>query len=447
MGVRLAYDKGSIIIQGDVHVPFSRWDERSRCYRALGFHYRDMLSFLEDFEVEDLVLDLIPSPGFELKAHRLRDYQRKAVDAWLIDKRGVVVLPTGAGKTLVAVHIIAELGVPALIVAPTLDLVDQWRKTLRESFNVDVGCYCGGEKTLRPLTVATYDSAYLQAEYLGNKFMLLVFDEVHHLPSEGYRQIAELSAVPYRLGLTATYAREDGLHSELPRLVGGVVYEEKISKLAGKHLADYRLERINTELTGEERAEYDRNYSIYLNFLRSSGMKLRTPRDFRFFVMRSGRDPKAREALLARNRARMIALNSESKMHVLSDLLDRHRGDRVIIFTEHNDLVKRISRRFLIPSITHKTQRDERVDVLSKFRDGVYSKIVSSRVLDEGVDVPEASIGVILSGSGSKRAFTQRLGRILRKKDGKKAILYEVVSKETGEVHTSYRRKSKDVRK
>jgi len=447
MDVRLSYDKGSILVRGNVHVPNSRWDERSKCYRTLALYYGDISDYLEDFDVEDNVLDLIPCPAFKLKSRKkLRDYQKAAIEAWTLNKRGVIVLPTGSGKTLVAVHVIAELNVSSLVVVPTLDLVRQWQSVLHKAFGVEIGCYSGEEHRLAPITVATYDTAYLQAERLGNKFMLLVFDEVHHLPSEGYRHIAEMFASPYRMGLTATFKREDGLHTELPRLVGGVVFEEKISKLAGKHLAEYYLEKIYTDLTEEERGEYDKHYSFYRNYLKSHNISLRTPRDFRFFIMRTGRDPEARKALLARHKARLVALNSSSKMRVLTELLDKHREDRVIIFTQYNELVKRISHQFFIPSITHKTSKDERADALSRFREGAYSKIVSSKVLDEGVDVPEANVGIILSGTGSKREFTQRLGRILRKKEGKHAILYEVVSKETTEVGTSYRRKSKDVK-
>ena len=456
MAVHLSYHRGSILIRG-THVPNSRWDERSKCYRALALHYPDILNYLKgtlneyasDFivrdgmDIEDEVLDPIPCPRFKPPGYKLREYQRKAVDSWLKSKRGIIVLPTGSGKTLVAVHIIFELNVPSLIVVPTLDLVRQWRSVLRESFDMEIGEYSGEEKILRPLTVATYDTAYLCAEELGNKFLLLVFDEVHHLPSEGYRHIAEMFCSPYRLGLTATYEREDGLHGELPRLVGGVVFEEKISRLSGKHLAEYSLKRIYTELTDEEKIEYKKNYNYYRNYLRTHNISLRNPRDFKFFIMRTGRDPEARKALLARHRARKIALNSSSKLRVLSRLLQKHSKDRVIIFTEHNDLVRMISHKFLIPSIIHTTRKEERQDVLKKFKQGIYPRIVSSKVLDEGVDVPEANIGIILSGTGSKREFIQRLGRILRKKENKKAVLYEIVSRETTEVRSSYRRRTK----
>ncbi|HDH41063.1 MAG TPA: ATP-dependent helicase, partial [Candidatus Altiarchaeales archaeon] len=215
------------------------------------------------------------------------------------------------------------------------------------------------------------------------------------------------------------------------------------SRLSGKHLAEYSLKRIYTELTDEEKIEYKKNYNYYRNYLRTHNISLRNPRDFKFFIMRTGRDPEARKALLARHRARKIALNSSSKLRVLSRLLQKHSKDRVIIFTEHNDLVRMISHKFLIPSIIHTTRKEERQDVLKKFKQGIYPRIVSSKVLDEGVDVPEANIGIILSGTGSKREFIQRLGRILRKKENKKAVLYEIVSRETTEVRSSYRRRTK----
>ncbi|MDD5236026.1 MAG: helicase-related protein, partial [Methanocellales archaeon] len=210
----------------------------------------------------------------------------------------------------------------------------------------------------------------------------------------------------------------------------------------GKHLSNYTLKRVKTELTPEEVEEYEKQHHIYTNYLRTHNIVLRTPRDFRYFVMRTGRDIKAREALLARHRARMIALNSRSKLDKLREILEKHHSDRILIFTEHNLLVQEISKRFLIPSITHKTPRDERTEILDNFRSEKYRVIVTSKVLDEGIDVPEANVAIVLSGSGSSREFIQRLGRILRKKEGKSAIMYEVVSRKTSEVGTSRKRRT-----
>ena len=224
-------------------------------------------------------------------------------------------------------------------------------------------------------------------------------------------------------------------------MFGGKVFEMPVAKLAGKHLSNYTVERVKTELTPEEEKEYKKQNYIYTNYLRTHNIVLRTPKDFQYFVMRTGRDPHAREALLARHRARMIALNSRSKLDKLREILEKHHSDRILIFTEHNLLVQEISKRFLIPSITHKTPRKERTEILDNFRSEKYRVIVTSKVLDEGIDVPEANVAIVLSGSGSSREFIQRLGRILRKKEGKKAIMYEIVSRKTSEVRTSRKRR------
>jgi len=156
--------------------------------------------------------------------------------------------------------------------------------------------------------------------------------------------------------------------------------------------------------------------------------------------MRTGRDRNARKALLARNRALEIALNSQTKIEALQKTLSENPSERVLIFTQHNQLVYRISRELLIPSITHKTAKEERSEILHNFKTGNYRTIVTSKVLDEGIDVPDATMAIILSGTGSTREFIQRLGRILRKREGKKAGLVEIVSRQTAETRLSQRR-------
>jgi len=167
---------------------------------------------------------------------------------------------------------------------------------------------------------------------------------------------------------------------------------------------------------------------------------MKSPRDFQRFIMITGRDPNAREALLARNRALKIALNSQEKIKTLAKLLETNKSEKTLIFTLHTDLVYKISRMFLIPAITYLTPKEERREILENFRKGNYQTIATSQVLDEGIDVPDATAGYILSGTGSTRAYIQRLGRLLRKVEGKKARLVEIVSKETMEVRMSHRR-------
>jgi DNA or RNA helicases of superfamily II len=385
------------------------------------------------------VLDLIQSPELTTEIE-LRGYQQQALNRWLSERRGVVVLPTGAGKTYVGIEAIAETNHSAFVIVPTLDLVDQWKSEL-EMFNVPIGEYTGREKTLKPITISTYDSAYNHAEKLGNRFKLLVFDEVHHLASESYRQIAQLFAAPFALGLTATFEREDDKHEVLGELLGGKIYEIETAELTGEYLSEYTVERITVELTPKEREMYDENVETFRNYLISTDITMRGPEDFQKVVLRSGNDPRAWRAVRSRNEARQIAYSSESKLDELAILLEQHRDDRIIIFTRYNDLVYDVSNRFFIPSITYTTDKDERQHILKRFRNHTYDAIVSSQVLNEGIDVPDANIGVILSGTGSSREYRQRLGRILRP-SGDTAHLYEIVSSGTGEIRTSTRRKS-----
>ncbi|MGH9917259.1 MAG: DEAD/DEAH box helicase, partial [Nitrososphaerales archaeon] len=394
----LSYDKGTILIRSDAKVPYSTWDDRVRAFRAQGLYYREILEFLKKSElstIKDSVEDLPPCPELKCRTVTMRGYQKRSLGAWdKAGRRGVIVLPTGAGKTVIAMKAIELVNQPAVVIVPTLDLLEQWRKRVQEELGIqEVGVYGGGENTVRAVTICTYDSAYIRAGELGNRFSLLIFDEVHHLPGESFRQIAEMFTAPYRVGLTATYEREDMLHLELPRLIGGVVYRLKPEDLAGRYLSDFRLEKVNVELTADEKEEYERNYKAFTHYLEENRIWLNSPIAFQRFIMRSGRDPQARRALLARNRALSIAFNSEAKLDRLEEILHTNPDERVLVFTQHNDLVYKISRRFLLPFITHTTAKEERFDVLKSFREGSYRAIVTSKVLDEGIDVPEASIG------------------------------------------------------
>ena len=255
--MNITYHKGTLLLNGDYNIPNTRWDARSRCYRAQAMYYRDILYYLKHSRIpyDDTVLELIHCP--ELYAPlRLRGYQKTATERWMHQQKGVIVMPTGSGKTVVALKLIEQINAPVFIVVPTLDLVRQWKEALH-LFKVDIGEYTGDNKDIQAITVSTYDSAYLNAENLGNRFKFLIFDEVHHLPAEGYQQIAEMFAAPFRLGLTATYEREDGRHREIPRLIGGKVYEIHTDELTGKYLSPYETKKIFVALTEEEELEYE----------------------------------------------------------------------------------------------------------------------------------------------------------------------------------------------
>lgn len=445
----LRYENGTVRVEGDPDdwPPVVEADPRAGdgVGRVPAHRYADLLRTCREcgVDVDDAVLDLSPVEADLRTGYELRAYQREALDAWeRADRRGVVELPTGAGKTVVGLAAIAAVDGPALVVVPTVDLLEQWRRELERDFAVAVGQLGGGRQRLEPLTVATYDSAYLRADGVGDRFRLAVFDEVHHLGAEGYREIARLLAAPARLGLTATFERPDGGHEAVRELVGDVVVRLDPDDLAGEHLAPYDVRRVPVELTDEEREAYERNQETFTDYLARSNVDMRSGADYRKLVLRSGSDPEAREALLAKQRARETVYNSDAKLDALATILDRHRDDRTIVFTAHNDLAHRVAERFLMPAITHHTGADERRRTLSRFRDGTYARVVSSNVLDEGVDVPDATVAVVLSGSGSEREFTQRLGRVLRpSEDRERAVLYEVVADGTAEENVAERRR------
>src|SRR5690606_3669962 len=266
-------------------------------------------------------------------------------------------------------------------------------------------------------------------------------DECHHLPGPSYRLAADCCLAPYRLGLTATPERQDGAERDLDELVGPIVYRRDIRELAGDYLADYETVKVRVRLSEEERELYLDARTTYLDFLRESRIDLSAPGGWTRFIGATSKSTEGRRALLAYRRQRQIAQASSAKLRVLERLLDSHRKDRVLIFTSDNATVHRISRSFLIPAITHQTRVKERHDILEGFNAGTFPFLVTSRVLNEGVDVPAANVAIVLSGTGSVREHVQRLGRILRRGPEKRAILYELIAEDTAEESTSARRR------
>lgn len=374
-----------------------------------------------------------------------RPYQLEALGNWLAEgSAGVVVLPTGAGKTFVAAMAIHETGVWTLVVVPTIDLLQQWREALSAALSWsldDIGLFGGGTKEIKPITIMTYDSAALYPREL-RRFALLVFDECHHLPAPTYRFIAECAFTPVRLGLSATPERSDMAHTDLDALIGPEVYRRSPTELTeGRYLAQFEEHRVEVALSADDEARYTEQRGIYRDFLRKRRISIRSPEDFQQkIIYMSARDAEARAAMLAWREARDIAMNAPAKYAEIERILQRHSSDQVILFSEYNQVVDEVSRRFCVPSITYKTPAEERRIVLERFRAGQYSKLVTGRVLNEGVDVPDCRVAIIVSGNSTKREYIQRLGRILRPK-ADQAVLYELVTSGTTEEQMAQRRR------
>lgn len=412
----------------------------------------DVLAPLDARSPEDGArLMLVPEQALDappVLALAPRPYQREAMQRWLqAGGRGVVVLPTGAGKTVVAMMAIEALGARTLIVVPTIELLAQWRAALVERLGLPedlVGVVGGGRRELRPLTVITYQSAMAPARRLTD-FGLLIFDEVHHLPAASYRRIPRAVQAPYMLGLSATTERMDGRDGDLDALVGPEVYRKLPVELArDNHIAQYVEKRIFVDLSAEERMRYDLLVAEYRWYLAGRrGHTAPGAAAFQDLIRRSASDPAARRALQAHHQARLIALHAEAKIALVGELLRTHRHEKVIVFSEFNAIVDRISRQLLLPAITYRTPARERRLILERFRAGTYSKLVTGRVLNEGVDVPDASVAIVVSGSAATREYIQRLGRVLRPKPTG-AILYELISRQTSESRTAARRRPRE---
>jgi superfamily II DNA or RNA helicase len=444
---KIKFESGTLILEGasETHsVPKAFiWDKRTWQYRAPGYLYRQIIKEL--IRTKTLYLDEAKNYytfDFKQKFHLApRPYQTASIEAWRNNERcGVIVLPTGAGKTHVATMAIEICKRQTLVVVPTIDLMNQWYDLLLSTFDAEIGLIGGGFYEIGAITVTTYASAFRHQERIGNQFGLVIFDECHHLPSEGFKYAAEFAIAPFRLGLSATPERADGNNSLLEELVGKFVYRIEAQQLAGEYLADYIVERVEVDLTDEERDTYQRQRDIFRKFVRANNIPFSSINGWKTFVMRSARSEDGRRAMKAYRESKKIALGTNAKLRVLQDLLIRHKHDKVLIFTAENEMVYRISNNFLVPAITHETNIKERRFWLEAFNKGDVLALATSKVLNEGVNIPDARVAIILSGSGSSREHIQRLGRILRKKENKQAILYEVITRNTTEEHISRRR-------
>jgi superfamily II DNA or RNA helicase len=447
---KLTYDRGTLILhpppRGKDWLDYATWDDRIEKFRVPALQYRSLLTTLNRTQtpiVDEarVYQDLNLVPRLEMRPY---PHQQEALTAWETDgKRGVVVLPTAAGKTYLAQLAMQVVQRSTLVMVPTLDLMHQWYAHLLAAFpDAEVGLLGGGSRDRTAILVATYDSAAIHADSLGNLYGLLIFDECHHLPSDFHRVIAESAIAPYRLGLTATPERSDGKHEDLTYLIGPEVYRTSAAALSGSALAQHQAQQIRVKLSVQERARYDELIQTRNCFLQAKGIFLGSLPGWQQFVRESARSKVGRRAMLAHREARAIAFGTTGKLRVLADLLAQHYPERTLIFTDDNATVYRISQTFLIPAITHQTAVKERHDILRKFKSGEYPTLVASRVLNEGVDVPDARIAIVLSGTGSTREYIQRLGRVLRKgrDDSKLALLYEVVAEATTEEGTVRRR-------
>jgi superfamily II DNA or RNA helicase len=441
--MRMIFDRGTLLLRGDLtdagSLPGVLWDPRVETWRARACYYKELSNELARRHVDfhDEVRPQLENPP-PIAHPELRPYQAAAIASWeLSGRRGIIALPTGAGKTRTAIAGIARSRLRTLILVPTRVLMAQWAKILTETAQEPIGEYGDGSRIERPVTVATFASALLHMETLGNRFDLLVVDEVHHFGSGAGDESLEMCAAVARLGLSATPPDDDARRARLDELIGPEVYRASIEELAGRYLASFQLITISVGLTPAERQAYDAETSVFRPVCRAF-FKTAPEASWSDFVTAASKSDEGRRALAAWRCSHAIVRYTKEKRSIVNDLLLKHGDSRILVFAADNDTAYAVAKEHLVQPITCDIGPRERALALQRFSEGELRILVSARVLNEGIDVPAADIAIVVGGSQGSREYIQRVGRVLRPSEGKKAVVYDLVTRNTFEVRRAH---------
>ena len=418
--------------------------QRGKGYKVKPYMIYDVISELEHYGFKIIDKDDVLSPKKlprQIKfTGELRNYQKAALDKWTENrKKGIIALPTGSGKTIIAIAAIALVGVYSLIVVFTKDQLMQWIDRIMEFMNANelVGAYYGDEKSLRPITVTTYQTAFKKINIFSTKFDFLVVDEAHHLPADKFRAIAMGSSAIYRMGLSATVAREDGKHEEIFPLMGGVVYSKRASELVQEgYLAPFVVRTVYAQLTPMEKKTYD--------VLRKEYRRHSLGRRFEEVLRLAQKgDPHAIQAVRINAKIKNILAMSEGKMKTIERIVndELRKGSKILVFTQYKTQAEKIAERLNALLLHGDLDTKTRKAVLNKFKTMDSGVLVVTTLGDEGLDIPDVNVGILASGTSSSRQFIQRLGRLVRPKSGKNAVLYDIVLKGTSEEYQARKRR------
>jgi DNA excision repair protein ERCC-3 len=399
-----------------LQVPASRRGHVKQALVKAGYPAEDLVGYVEG---ESLSFELLDTTRAGLP-FRVRRYQQEASEIFWAGGAdaggaGVIVLPCGAGKTIVGMAVMEKIKANTLILTPSTVAARQWREELLDKTSVSedlIGEYSGQRKEIRPITVTTYQilthrkrgtkgkNLPLAEEFPhfglfnANNWGLIIYDEVHLLPAPVFRITAELQA-RRRLGLTATLVREDGREEDVFSLIGPKKYDVPWHDLERQGwIAPASCYEIRVGMPEDERMDYimaDRRHKYH------------------------------------------VAADNSNKLDILDELLGYHEGDRVLVIGMYLDQLHKVAERYDFPIITGKTKVAEREELYERFRTGEVKTLVVSKVANFSVDLPDANVAIQISGTfGSRQEEAQRLGRILRpKSDGSTAYFYSIVSKET----------------
>lgn len=445
MSAVIRFDRGTVIVEGPHELVSSApgviWDERTACFRAPAFRYRELRQHFAMHKLSDAVGAAMSRCAHGWKRPALRPYQADALGAWLPSRRGILVMPTGSGKTRMALAIMAHLAVPSLVLCPTRMLLSMWAQEIHRWYDGAVGVVGDDTAAVEDVTVMTFEGACRHLDTAGNRFGLVVVDEVHHVGSGMGAEGLEMCAASARLGLTAT-AQEPGSEAltRLGTLVGPPVYEGSLASLmAGTHLAELTLTRISVSLDAEEAVTYER-LTRSLRDLRQQSAHAVPAILWEDFARSLTRSVGGRRALREYREGIALASFPRAKRATLGILLERHRDDRVLVFTSTAEHAHAIARDHLVPVISGDTGRAERDWILRMFAEGKLRAIVSARILNEGLDVPDANVAIVVAGALGAREHGQHVGRILRPAPGKQAFVYELATVHTTDAPTANRR-------
>ncbi|AFH42737.1 DEAD/DEAH box helicase [Fervidicoccus fontis] len=425
------------------------YEREKKIFKVYPGKYFDLLKKAKDIglEIENktgLPDSLKMSKKINFKGE-LRNYQKEALESWKNNSsRGIIALPTGSGKTVIGAAAIAELGEMTLIITYTKEQLLQWMEMLKNFTDIPqsmIAAFYSEEKRIAPITISTYQTAFRHIKTLAYRFSLLVVDEVHHLPADKFKTIALGMYSPHRLGLSATVIREDGKHVELFPLMGGVIYYKTPQELVEKgFLSPYASYIVKVGLSKEEEEKYEKLKNIY------KALTLGIPFAEVLKRAKSG-DSRMAKALKIHNEMVQIYQKAKAKEEAVKKIVEQElkNGSKILVFTQYVEQAEKLGNMLGAPVLTGSTETKLRKKILEDFKKAQSGVLVLTTVGDEGLDIPDVNVGIIVAGTGSRRQFVQRLGRLLRPKPEKTAKLYEIVTKGTAEESLARKRKKLEI--
>lgn len=416
------------------------WDPRVNSYRAPAWKFNSILTNFAklQYTINEKITQKFKLAGYQKKTIELRHYQAEAHRHWYLhDCRGVVVMPTGTGKTRLALFAINELQLKTLILVPTRVLLYQWHHELKEKLEIPIGILGDGKNVIHSITVSTYESAIRLVPKIGDHFGFVILDEAHHFLRGEKIEIVEMLCAPYCLSLSATFEYNE--ESKVKHLLGPIAFRLTLDEIQDNALSPYDKIKIFVKLSESEQRDYNWHINNFTSFMKSLNETTHTNNQNEIYQL-LGKSINGRRASQSLKIAKRIVYHCNEKIKKLEKLLFQYANRRILIFTADSEMALKISQELLVFAVLAETPKKERDLALKYFSDGQLNCIVACRVLNEGYDLPTAEVAIIIGGALGKREFLQRIGRVLRPLENKRALIIELICQETFEVNQSRRR-------